>query len=707
MQPHLQTYLPLNPFVDLSVGEAEMWGRRAWLDVPEINAAAYASLRQCVELVGASRRSQVRFVRGMGGSGKSHLFARIRRELGESIFYAYAANPPLHADALEAFLLGKIVSSLRHKVRLKDGSEAPFTQLRLLAYVLLRPVIEQHLTFEEMHDAWLAVPGEERKDILHGAMLMLESEHPMVPRSILRTLLNVLRDDKENLAAQWMAGTTYLTDADLRFLGEPEPLVKELHGTVIHLLGKLAAAAGLPFVLVLDQLDLVTSSEALNEFQRLLFAFIDQSSGWSVFISLIGERFQFWESGLSQALRGRIGLPDPDRPELSRLQVIDVSPIVTSDKDILVRRRLAAPTLQRQREADGIETATFPLSDHDLKQLTGGGAVYARHLLAACSERYIAALFPDEPLQRVSLDEKMDALLQEAIDNARLESAYLGPMDLCDRFRELVSLLSEEPIEISSGPLQSEGHEGEVADMLIDTCGGTARVIVSDVTRRPLLTLLEHLQREGGNTLMLRGVSIGPLGQVSQNHFEAFVAKNHYLQVPSGELATLAGMGSLLASIREGNHNQLLTTPAATSDGMLQCLKTNSRLTSTKTWSAFKAALKGNLAGGDQPENPRPPVPTVKSHRLGSNGFKRGLETADALSEKAGEALKVILSSERWIEIHRLQKRLQEIGCGCSIETLRHALRTSALSNHVIMHPLDPVLTGDGPQIVLWHDSVD
>ena len=73
-------------------------GTRAWLDVPEIHAAAFARLQQTVDLVRAVGRTQVRFVRGTGGSGKSHLFARVRRQLGSSILYAYAANPPLSAD---------------------------------------------------------------------------------------------------------------------------------------------------------------------------------------------------------------------------------------------------------------------------------------------------------------------------------------------------------------------------------------------------------------------------------------------------------------------------------------------------------------------------------------------------------------------------------------------------------------------------------
>jgi hypothetical protein len=103
--------------------------------------------------VRAQHRSQVRFVRGAGGSGKSHLFSRLHHECADSIFYAYAPNPPLQPEALENFILTRFVGSLRHPARSKEGREAPYSQLRLLAYALLKPVVEQDFTFPQLHEA--------------------------------------------------------------------------------------------------------------------------------------------------------------------------------------------------------------------------------------------------------------------------------------------------------------------------------------------------------------------------------------------------------------------------------------------------------------------------------------------------------------------------------------------------------------------------
>lgn len=379
-------YLSLNPFLDTSVGEGELWGTREWVDVPEIHATQFAELMASLDMVRGNRRTKVRFVRGAGGSGKSHLFARLRRHYTDSIFYAYAANPPLQCEALEGFILNRVVASLRQPARLPGGAVAPYSQLRLLAYALIKPVIEQELAMPDLNRAWAGMPLEERKQLLHDALLLLEADHPQMPRSVLRTLLTVLREDKENLAAQWLGGAAYLTLEDLKYLGAPEPLRHENYGMVIQLLGRLAGRVGMPFVLILDQLDLITSPGQFDEFQRLLFSLMDQSENWLVFIGLVAERFTAWETGMTQALLGRIGIPDGNVGLGFRLPVTDVLPIGNADKRALLHARLRAKPLETQREKEGKVSAIYPLTDDEFSRLTSGGAIFPRHLLAAAGE---------------------------------------------------------------------------------------------------------------------------------------------------------------------------------------------------------------------------------------------------------------------------------------------------------------------------------
>lgn len=384
----MSPYAALNPFAVTSVGENDLWNASAFLDVPYINSMSFGALKIAVDQVRAQRRGQVRFVRGAGGSGKSHLFARLHRECADTIFYAYAPNPPLQAEALESFILSRIVSSLRHPARAVDGKVAPYSQLRLLAYALLKPVIEQPLSFAELHAEWARIGLETQKELIHGAVQLLETDHPMVPRSVLRCLLNVLREDKEHLAAQWLAGAAYLTESELKYLGVAEALSRGDMGVVIQLFGKLAAQAGAPMVLVLDQLDLIITQPQFDEMQRLLFSLLDQSENWVILIGLVAERFAMWDAALTQALRGRIGVPDTNAPLGFRLPVVDMLPIANDQKRLLLACRLEKPELAMQRQKDGIHSAIYPMLEEDIARLTVGGAIFPRHLLAAAAEVY-------------------------------------------------------------------------------------------------------------------------------------------------------------------------------------------------------------------------------------------------------------------------------------------------------------------------------
>lgn len=395
----MSPYAALNPFTVTSVGENDLWNAETFLDVTYINSVQFGALKIAVDQVRAQRRSQVRFIRGAGGSGKSHLFSRLHRESADRIFYAYAPNPPLQPEALEQFILARLVGSLRHPVRSADGSEAPYSQLRLLAYALLKPVVEQELTLAQLHDSWTDIGLETRKEMIHQAVQILETEHPMVPRSVLRCLLNILREDKEQLSAQWLSGAAYLTENELKYLGVPEPLQRGDMGVVIQLFGKLAAQAGAPVVLVLDQLDLIVTQPQFDEMQRLLFTLIDQSENWTILIGLVAERFAMWDAALSQALRGRIGVPDTNAPLGFRLPVIDMLPIANEQKRLLLSCRLGTPELVALRKKEGITSAIYPLLEEDVTRLTAGGAIFPRHLLAAAAEIYTMRVIDPPKLQ--------------------------------------------------------------------------------------------------------------------------------------------------------------------------------------------------------------------------------------------------------------------------------------------------------------------
>ena len=662
----MSSYADLNPFISTSVGENDVWAAATFLDVPYIHSVPFGALRIAVDQVRAQHRSQVRFVRGAGGSGKSHLFSRLRRECADGIFYAYAPNPPLQPEALENFILTRFVSSLRHPARSKEGQEAPYSQLRLLAYALLKPVVEQDFTFPQLHEAWAEIDLETRKEMIHQAVQLLEAEHPMVPRSVLRCLLHVLRDDKEHMAAQWLSGAAYLTENELKFLGVVEPLARSEMGGVIQLFGKLAAQAGSPVVLVLDQLDLVTSQPQLDEMQRLLFALIDQSQNWVVLIGLVAERFAAWDAALTQALRGRVGVPDSNAPLGFRLPVIDMLPIANEQKRLLLNCRLETPALIEQRLKDGITSSIHPLLDEDVARLTAGGAIFPRHLLAAAAEAYavrtsssalppeVVAVVAAQPVPpplpsppvaapvpvatavveemkvppavvaipapsavqppplpapavpaaiKASLAEKIDVLLQQAVTAAKAETASPSAIDLGERTRDLIELMVAPPVTITEGDIRKTYDNFDGSDRWFEWGGSRVHIVTSDAMRGSFIAVLERIKEAAGDTLLLRN-DIAPVsGQLTMELLNAFKAKNTFHHIPASEAAILAALGSMLAAQREGSYDQLPTEPPATKDNVLAALRAHSLLRGLRLWEMIQKVQAPKQAPPGPPQS--------------------------------------------------------------------------------------------------------
>ncbi|OYW77223.1 MAG: hypothetical protein B7Z37_05175 [Verrucomicrobia bacterium 12-59-8] len=660
-------YADLNPFTSTSVGENDMWNAAAFQDVPYIHSVPFGALRIAVDQVRAQHRSQVRFVRGAGGSGKSHLFSRLRRECADSIFYAYAPNPPLQPEALENFILTRFVGSLRYPARSKDGREAPYSQLRLLAYALLKPVVEQDFTFSQLHEAWAGIGLDIRKEMIHQAVQLLEADHPMVPRSVLRCLLNVLRDDKEHLAAQWLSGAAYLTENELKFLGVAEPLARAEMGGVIQLFGKLASQAGSPVVLVLDQLDLVVTQPQFDEMQRLLFALIDQSENWVVLIGLVVERFAAWDAALSQALRGRVGMPDSNAPLGFRLPVIDVLPIANEQKRLLLNCRLETPALVEQRQKDGITSAIHPLQEEDVARLTAGGAIFPRHLLAAAAEVYamrakpsalapevFAALpaqsvpspLPSQPaatpalpvavavvedakdgpvvaaipvptaaqaaplpapaalaVSKPSLAEKVDSLLQQAVAAAKAETTILSAIDLGERARDLIELMVAPPVTISEGDIRKTYDNFDGSDRWFEWGGSRVRIVTTDAMRGSFIAVLERIKEAAGDTLLLRNDVAPVSGQLTMELLNTFKAKNSFHHMPATEAAILAALGRMLAAQREGSYDQLNTEPPATKDHVLAALRVHPLLRELRLWDMIQKAHAPKQAPPGPPQS--------------------------------------------------------------------------------------------------------
>ena len=328
----------------------------------------------------------------------------------------------------------------------------------------------------------------------------------------------------------------------------------------------------------------------------------------------------------------------------------------------------------------------------------------------------------------------MDAILEEAADQSREDVTPLSAIELGERVRELLEVLSSPAPTLALGTLREVVRGFDGTDQMADFAGKKLRLVASDSTRRQFISVLQHLLQETTPTLLLRSAAALVSGQVTTELMTQFKARHFFHSITTSEAALLAGLGSVLASLGEGNYDSLLTEPPATKEHVLAVLRDSGRLRSLRVWQAVQEALAGKpvpefppapvLAAGPPVVVPLPvpkpmdlpapapvdmplqvpPLPAMAPSALVLSAIAKSRPAP--LSKNTQETVEVLLKTERWMEVRRLHRRLEELGCVCSLESLRYALRIAPLAEFAMLHPLDPTDAGEGPQIVLWHESV-
>lgn len=704
------SYLPLNPFVDVSVGEDHLWNSSAWTDIPQIHAGPFADVCEAVDETRSYKQTQVRFVRGAGGSGKSHLFVRLLRKYADGILYAYAANPPLNPDAIEPWLLTCLIRSLRHRSRDAEGIRSPYSQIRLLAYVFLKPVIEpRDLPISELHDAWEQMTLPDREKLVADASRLLSQDHPEMNGAIVQCLLSTLISEKESLASDWLAGGAYLTDAQLQILGLNDTLNRVDYAGVIHLLGQLAGLANLPFVLALDQLDQTVTTPQIAEFQKILMGLINQSASWSVLVGVTTDVFAKWESEFNQALRSRIGSPDSAAKYGYRLPVYDVVPLNPAEQRLLLETRLRSPRLAQQRAADGVPSEFHPFVEADLKALTAStsGSVYPRTLLALARDRYKASL-TIAPVQPQPLEQAVADLLETQLTAIAAVEGVPSAVDLGERLREVLDLVTAREGGWSSGDIHQTYANFDGFDEWLKRDGARVRLVASNATRRSFTTVLDRLGSSDRDTLLIRYAGVPVSGAATLERLGAFKnRKNTFCPITAEEWHLLAAAGSVLASLREGNYADLRTDPPPTEAAFKEALRAHPRIAGLKCLAALQSFLSivpAPLTAKIEPSSGTETPPDSTGKDSSSETATQTLVDPPHPLGDLGEHIRTILETHRWLEVRRLHRCLQTSGVRALLETVRSHLYAPPLSNLLTLHPPAGPADESKIQIVIWND---
>jgi hypothetical protein len=234
---------------------ADPWAQDQ-LDLPALNAHASQAIEDAIEHVRRAARSEARALRssslaivGPPGSGKTHLFARLRRKLGPRAVFV-SIRPPVITEMSPRFVLGEVVRQLAFAparglpqanalvgsfLGRLDGIGATYPSAVLSEYAALQPD-ERAERLETAIEGMLALCPE-----LDEPYLARLLEVPFAPNATARALL------------AWLSGSE-CDDAQLERIGASASL-SEARG--LPALRTLAAvgALGAPLVLVFDQLE--------------------------------------------------------------------------------------------------------------------------------------------------------------------------------------------------------------------------------------------------------------------------------------------------------------------------------------------------------------------------------------------------------------------------------------------------------------------
>ncbi|MDQ3565197.1 MAG: hypothetical protein M3436_14005 [Pseudomonadota bacterium] len=681
-----EEFVYLNPFLRNSVHESEIWAEEAtgFADVESIHAEVSEVLRHDLRTVATHPQHPtcVRFLVGQGGAGKSHLFSRLRRQIGGEAIFAFASNPPTRPAALFRWTLDKIVYGLRHP-RVVASAPKPYSQLEALLYrlLLIHDPVFVETDPDALHDVWSDVSEEEREEYLRSVEQRLVARGYQAP--LLRGMLGVFRPETREVAFRWLSGSTNLMIEEIQAIGQAQPIEDAEVDALLRLMGDLSHAAATPIVLVLDQLDLMVEAAQIDELQRLLVTLIDQSQNWYVVIGLIEDKFQLWSARLSETLRTRLQAMGGGRlPVMELTQLADAA-----QKTAVLRQRLSSAPLVTLRGEQGIASEIYPLGDGDIDSLVSGAPVFPRALLArACAlyqERTEAGTRPVE-----SLEARMLSEFEERRARIDPETMSVDKASLADRLREAVELAALAAglgsVDARVGPFEQEGPS-QGTDTIVTVGGRTLRILAHHVHQGPSFPrFLSRAFGLPGGTILVRDGKVPIAGQVTTQRLEEFRKNKQFLHLPRPAIADLFALGEVLAEFREGNFGTLPTDLAPTSDNVKAAL-------SHQGWfqqHAFTQAVLASLSreAGPEPE-PRPEPPP--------------------LPEDLSAVVQDLLRSSRWLVLERLRlqlKRRHRIDLAAA--DLRAALLLPPLNGLVLRYPEEVRVPSD-VQILVWNEEVD
>ncbi|MBI5251299.1 MAG: hypothetical protein HY912_17560 [Desulfomonile tiedjei] len=676
----LRDFALLNPFGRNSIGENEMWaeGQEIFCDVESINRNCFQELSKDLDEIGRNHETRLRFVIGAPGTGKSHLFARLRRSLPNAHF-TFAPILPTEPCEIKRYILKKVIFGLKRPVLEASGIRG-YSQIVRLVYSLLTRIPRfRALSAEQVHKNWRQIPRiqyarvfEEFQEALDG-MPGIE-----IPYHILRVLFRILDPEKRALCLTWLSGTKSLMDGDHGTLGVNGPLDDSEIVDLFKVLGKLSRDSG-PILMVLDQLDALTRPEQIREIETLLVDLKDNSVNWYIVVSLLEEKFQLWCTNLSEPCLQKFGIVENGK---SVFRVSSVSMISREQQVELLLKRLGEPNLNSCRASHNKIDAIFPFIEATVERLTSQDFTRPRVLLQLAEQEF-QTITTERQANPKSLSELMEREFLELLGRLKDDEIKVDTAFVADRITELMQLIGhgKQEWQVIDGPLRMEIKRFEGIDRIYERGKERIRIVNYDVQQGAKFpNVLRHIVRSTRETVLVRDARVPCSGEVTQRLLNEFRQTKTFVHLSLKDVRALHVLGHLLARVRQGDYQNDLTEPAPTRDNIQFCLSRMDWIARIEIAHLIQEVLEGKETG--RPSPPPPPGP-----------------------EDLCRQIEAIMRVEGWLSYERLFFRIYTHGRKrLSREILSAALRSEPLGSLIDIYPKEDVFP-EHNRILIWNQE--
>jgi hypothetical protein len=632
------------------------------IDVPSLNHEVSDLLLDHIEQVrragmdeGAALRSSSVLLLGPAGSGKTHLFARLRKQAGARAAFILS-RPEIGVDPSPRQVLASIVDSLRRPVAGEDHK-----QIDVIVGALLASLEggRERYPFLFLDDA-RRMSGEAQRDLRERAVARAEDRFPEISARYLERLLSLPfagRQDQRALFA-WLSGREP-SPIELDRLGEGSGLADLDLMPALRTLG-VAAAFGAPIVLVFDQLENLVepgqSTSRIVAHARLLSELRDTVRGLVIVQMALDAE---WMTRIHPVLH------ESDRARLEESVKTLRLPTPAERRALLERWREALP------EAERAAPFPYPFSSAEVEGWTRARGMTPRMLMQACGEAYARARsgpdgaragepgVVDEPAGAQGPGERLQMQWEQAISRARVEideavqqARGVAGERLQSGLVAAMRLLGHEPGEAASKhapSFQLRGRLGEREVLVVQhahprSLAAAIRAATTLAVERPVILLRE------------RALAIPPTWKEVTGLLSALALTPGaiFLRVDRDDLARLLALTDFLAAARSQDLSDAEGRPIAHAEVW--------RWAEESLRCAGWAPLVSIVNGADEPPalpargaSPSPPPPIVEPRASVPPLSAKGA------APRVGSGVRTILERLRVVSLDRLVREARSL----------------------------------------------